>query len=618
MTTVDVPGILAGPDGARTSSSPVDPAVDSLRTAILGADPSVHHRVRAVIAELGDRPRTDLTYSTEAALAPDLLRATIAALGGSAAAIAADTRLRGIVCEWAAIYAPHLFPVLTGHLDLSIGAISALGNGSAYQRELLAELDTGAAVGVLLLTELGGTNGADQQTAATWDSTRGGFLLQSPDPASWKFMPNIADAATPKIGVVTARIIVDGRDEGVLPLLTRLRTKQGLEPGLSVLALPDKGWTPMDHALIRFDEVFVPADGLLGGTWAVIGENGLESVVPVRARFHRAIATLGRGRLDLAGAAAAGARAGLAVTVNYARQRRPGGRVLMSDRGTVRRDLVSALAGTYATSALGRRVQDMAVTAPAEDPISGVWSMLVKPLLTFTAHDVLLTCRQRSGAQGSLRTNWIQDWIGETEAMITAEGESQLLWKQAGLLTSCDITALMLPATPRNLPWYVRMLGDRERGIAVGLRRDGILAAGTAIDRDTAAIELAAATSERLAATALWQASTTAADNTARGLLESATAVYALERILCRGTWFAAHRQMPPRRAQRVHRELHRRREHVGAHMSELVAGFDIALDVFDAPMAAPDYLRWWQEWAGWPSTQTGTDVSSVSDQAKP
>ncbi|NKX86850.1 acyl-CoA dehydrogenase family protein [Nocardia coubleae] len=182
------------------------------------------------------------------------------------------------------------------------------------------------------------------------DAGHTGSLAIRPD---WKFMPNIADPTTPKIGVVTARLIIGGSDEGVLPLLLRLRTDQGLTPGLRVAALPDKGWAPMNHALIRFDKVFVPAEGLLGGTWAVMGAHGMASTVPVRARFHRAITTLGQGRLDLAGTSAAGARAGLAVTINYARQRRPGGRTLMAERGTVSRDLVSALAATYATSVLG-------------------------------------------------------------------------------------------------------------------------------------------------------------------------------------------------------------------------------------------------------------------------
>ncbi|MGW5453809.1 acyl-CoA dehydrogenase family protein [Nocardia sp. NPDC003979] len=616
MTTLDVPVVPVCPDSAhRPLTAPADPTVESLRTAILGDSRATHRRVRAVTIALNDRPRSGLTSSAEAALAPDLLRATIAALGGSATAIAADPRLRGALCEWAAVYAPHLLPVLTGHLDLAIGAITALGNGSAYQRELLAELDTGEAIGLLLLTELGGTNGADQQTTATWDGARGGFWLDSPDTASWKFMPNMADPTARKTGVVTARLIADGRDEGVLPFLLRLRTGQGLVPGLIVAPLPDKGWAPMDHALIRFDAVFVPADALLGGRWAVLGAAGIESKVPVRQRFHRAITALGEGRLDLAGAAGAGARAALAVTVNYAGQRRPGSRTSMADRGTVRRDLVFALASTYATSVLGRRIQDLRVATAEPFPV--LWSMLAKPLLAYTALDVLLTCRQRSAAQGSLRTNWIIDWIGNTEGIITAEGESQLLWKQAGHLIARAEAALTLPATPDLLPWYIRMLAERESALAAALRRGDIAVASTAVDGDTAAVELAAATSERLAATALFQACVTAGDASARHLLESACVVYALERIRAHGSWFAAHGQLTPRHAHRVHEELRCGIDYLGAHLNVLVDGFDIELEPFDAPMASPDYLRWWETWAGGKSAPFGEVLRSSTGQVR-
>lgn len=617
MTTVDVATILAGLDNTRPlNSSSNDPTTESLRTAILGSSRILHCQIRDRIASLGDRPRSGMTHSSEAALAPELLRGAIAALGGSAIAIQSDPRLRGLLCEWAAICAPHLLPVLTGHLDLSIGAILALGNNSEYQNALLADLDTGAAVGELLLTELGGTNGADQQTTAIWDSTRGGFWLDSPTSEAWKFMPNIADEATRKVGVVTARVLVEGRDEGVLPFLMAFRTEAGLADGLHVLPLPDKAWTPMDHALIRFNAAFVPADALLGGDWAFVGPKGPEFIGPVRERFHRAIAALGEGRLDLAGAAAAAARAGVAVTTNYAAQRRPGGRTAMIDRGTVRRDLVSAAASVYATSVLGRRVQNLRAAAPAGSPISGIWSMLAKPLLAWTAHEVLLTCRQRAAAQGSLRVNWLEDWIGACEGIITAEGESQLLWKQAA--QSCDTTALRLPGTPPHLPWWVRMLTDRELVIAAGLRRGDFTAAGTAIDPDTAAIELAAATSERLAATALYAASIAAADTTARELLESAAAVYALERIDRRGAWYAGHRQLSPRRAQCIHHELRRRREHLGDHLNVLVDGFDIDLGVFDSPMASSDYLGWWQEWAQWPSSPFGPAIRVIGEQVRP
>lgn len=602
MPTVDAPAVLAR--SVAPSRSEKSSTTDSLRIALRGADDALHRRVRAAVLGLGDRPRSDMTYAEEAALAPALLRSAIAELGGSSVAIAADVRLRGSLCEWAAIAAPHLIPVLTGHLDLSVGAIATLGTGAQYQAELLAQLDIGAAVGELALTELGGTNGSDQQTTATWDADSDGYWLNSPTAASWKFMPNIA-SATPRIGVTTARLIVDGRDEGVLPFLLRFRTADGaLVPGVDVHTLPDKSWAPMDHALIRFNAMFVPRDALLGGDWAVMTRTGLRCALPARARFHRAIATLGEGRLDLANAANAVARAGLALLVNYATARRPG-KISMIERGTVRRDVVSALAAVYATSVLGHQIQDMRSRTCAGDPRQAVWSMLAKPISAYTAHQVLLTCRQRAAAQGSLRANWIGDWIGTTEGIITAEGESQLLLKQAGLaaMAGVDITAFDLPATPAHLPWYLQLLVEREVTVAAGLRRHDFTAAGVAIDRDTAAIELATATAERLAATAVHTAAQHAADPAARALLESAGAVYALERIYARGVWYAAHRQMSQSSAHAVEAELLRHRLVLAEHLDLLVDAFDIPLEALDAPMASTDYLDWWRRWASWSSS---------------
>ncbi|MGF0320658.1 hypothetical protein [Nocardia fluminea] len=614
MTTVDV-ACLQAPQDAPTPPGSTDPTVASLSAAVLGSHRQLHGLVRAAVIALDDSPCSGTTYAEEAGQGLALLRAVIAKLGGSSAAIAADPRLRGMLCEWAAIAAPHLVPVLTGHFDLSVGAITALGNGSKYQDELAAELDDGRALGELALTELGGTNGADQGTTATWDGTRDGFWLDSPTVSSWKFMPNIA-LPSGRIGVTTARLIVDGADEGVLPFLVRFRESNGsLVPGLHVQTLPDKSWAPMDHAMIRYNALFVPRDALLGGDWAVMGPSGqLECDIAPRARWHRAIGMLGEGRLDLANAAAAAARGGLALLHQYTSSRKPGSTV-MAERGTVRRDVVSALATVTATSILGRAVQDMRAEATDGDPVQAMWSMLTKPLLAYAAHSVLLTCRQRGAAQASLRVNWIGDWIGVVEGIITAEGESQVLLKQAGMAVTAglDITALRLRNQPSHLPWYVRMLTERELVIAAGLRSENYTAAGTAIDMDTAAIELATATGERLAAVAAFSASQRAADPTARAVLESVAAVYVLERIYARGAWFAAHRQMSPRRANAVEVELLRHRRVLADHVDQLVAAFEVPLDALDAPMASESYLEWWKAWAGWPSSVFGRSLREVS-----
>ncbi len=613
MTTVDVSCVRSG-EVAPKRPVCTDSTTAALRAAVLGGPPPLRDRVRAAVVGLGDGPCTGVTSAREADRGPGLLRAVIAELGGSAAAIAADPLVRGQLCEWAAVAAPHLIPVLTGHLDLTVGAIAALGNGSAYQGALAAELDDGRALGVLALTELGGTNGADQRTTATWDGTRDGFVLDSPTVGSWKFMPNVASASA-RVGVVTARLIVDGADEGVLPFLLRFRHPDGSPvPGLGVRALPDKSWAPMDHAMMRFDRVFVPRAALLGGDWAVMSPAGrLDCDLAPRARWHRAIGMLGEGRLDLAQAASAAARAGLAVLHRYSSTRKPGA-LVMAERGTVRRDVVSALAAVTATSVLGRRLRELRAGGAAGEPAHAVWSMLAKPLLAHTAHDVLTTCRRRGAAQAALRVNRIGDWLGVVEGIITAEGESQVLLKQAGSLVAAghDITALRLPHQPPERPGYLGMLTERELALATGVRDGDHRAAGTAIDADTAAIELATATGERLATEAVLAsaaASRRGGDTIAGAVLESVAAVYALERIHARGGWYAARGQLSPDRAGRVEAELLRHRGVLADHRDRLIDAFDIPLDDLDAPMASPDYLGWWRDWAEGPADRDATDA---------
>ncbi|WP_306362223.1 acyl-CoA dehydrogenase family protein [Nocardia sp. CC227C] len=599
MTTTDFPvdGVFAEPPLRRT-----DPAttVEALQAVIFGKHVALHTRVRDIVVGLADLPSSGLTFTQEAERAPALLRAVIAGLGHPAREIAADAQLRGALCDWAQIAAPRLLLVLTGHFDLAIGAILALGNGSRYQQRCLAELDTAATLGVLVLTELGGTNGADHRTTATWEPATGGFRLTTPAAAAIKFMPNVADPAVPKTVVITARLVVDGRDQGVLPFLLELRTSEGLAEGVHVVRLPDKDSAPMDHALIRFDRVWLPREALLGGDWAHIDADGnFTCDLPPRSRFHRAISVLGNGRLDLANAAIASARAGLAGLVNYSRQRRPGSGTLMADRDAVQRDLATGLAAVYATSVLGRRLRDLRADANVTAKEHALWSMLAKPLLSDTANDVLMMCRDRAAAQGALRINHLVDWIGNLAAIRTAEGENQIMQITAGR-QGHTLTALQLPGTPTQMPWYIAMLADRERTIADALSVGSHETAGDILGPDAAAIELATATAERLAATALATAAFTTADPTARKLAVAAAAAYALGRIHAHGIWYTANHRLTPQRAAAITTELTRNLRVIADHLPMLVAAF--ALPALPGPLFTSDYIETWMGHVGWDS----------------
>ncbi|WP_454197423.1 acyl-CoA dehydrogenase family protein [Nocardia sp. Marseille-Q1738] len=599
MTIADLPTAGPSTEPPLISTETTPEAVQALREVIFGPYSSLYAHVRDIISELPDPPSSGETYTQKTQTAPAQLSKVIARLGRSASEIAADTLLRGALCDWAQVAAPRLLLVLTGHFDLAIGAILALGDGSAYQQQCLDELNTGATLGVLMLTELGGTNGADQQTTATWDPVHqgGGFWLHTPSKTAIKFMPNVADPDVPKTVVVTARLVIDGRDEGVLPFLLRLRTATGLADGVEMADLPDKLKAPMDHAMIRFNRVWVPREALLGGEWARMTNNDqLESALNPRQRFHAAINVLGNGRLDLANAAIASARAALAGLVNYANDRQPGNGTRMADRDAIKRDLASAIANVYVTSVLGRRIRDMRAAAVGHDPAQSVWSMLAKPLLSDTAYDVVLMCRQTAGAQGTFTVNHLVEWLGNTDAIQNAEGINQLMLVTAGK-SDLDLTALRLPGTPVVLPWYIRMLIDRERIIHDAVRRGDHESVGAVLGRDSAAIERSTATVERLAATAMYAEALAISDPTARTLALSAAEAYALERIDARGTWYNAHGLMPSERAVTVQSGLRRHYEVLAEHVQILVDAFHIP--ALPGPIFNK-YIEWWTEYAGW------------------
>lgn len=578
-----------------------DPAVAALRDSIYGPHLATHRKARELIMRLGDVPQDHLTYALEAGIAPDLLRAVLGEIGLPAQEIAADTHLRGALGDWAAVAAPHLLTVWTGHFDLAIGAIATHGTGAPYQQNCLAELDTGAAVGVLALTELGGTNGADQQMEARWDRDADGFWLSNPTIGSVKGPPNIADNTVPKIVVFSARLIFNGRDEGVFLFLTRLRTlDDGLADGVEVGEMSSKLGAAMDHGWARADRLFVPRDGFLGGQWATITDNGeFHCDEPdVRRRFHRSISPLIGGRLDLATANIAAARAGVAGLINYSRQRPHG----HSD--VLQRDLVTSAAHVYAGSVLGRMVRDLSID-PAHRERLPLWTTVVKPVVTTIAEKALRTCSARAGAQGQLRCNYYPDWIAGATGSKTAEGENQVLEKAAGR-THHALSTLTLPGSPTPW-WWLNMIAAREHTLATdlytatGIEHSGedYEPEGTALGIDSTRADLARTTGVRLAVTAALIAADQATDLTAATVAHACAAVVAFTYLDRHSGWYNAHHQQSPDLAEEIHDELRRNRVIVAANQTILAAAFDIP-ELSGAPMFAADYLQAWSHRAGW------------------
>ncbi|WP_433664649.1 acyl-CoA dehydrogenase family protein [Nocardia sp. CA-128927] len=607
----------------------------SLTRAIFGDEHEFtrHQRIRDALAAVGDVPGTGTTQAEQACDSYRLLKIAVDALGGSSRAIAVDERASYSLFDWAAVLAPRVLALLSGHLKLTVAAIEQLGDPSPFQQSCLEELDPVRATGVALFTELGhGTDAMHLETTATWEPQRRGFRLDSPAPQSVKFMPNVAAIGVAKTGIVVARLIVNGQDEGVWPFLMRLRTADRLTDGVEVSALPDAGfglW--MDHALTKFDGALLPESSLLGGKVAWFDRDGrFHCTLSLAQRFARTTSPLASARLCMSGAVMAAARAGMALTIGYAGRRviGPNGRTMIAG-DHVARHLVHAMAEVWAMTCLVNTVREHCARDDVAVEQVALWGMLVKPIASHTAWRSLEICRQRCAAQGILRANYLVDYIALCQGIMTAEGENWAMLGAAGRAVRRSGRPRLTGTNDQGArSWWHRLIAAVCRSGIVGLddrrghrwwhqlliERERLLADGTesVSQPDCAAVELATAVTVRAAADALTETAKEAKDPVAQRVLFDLAAVYGLQQVKAHAGWFAAHRMLGKSRAARLDRELRSRVAAVEAHLPTLAQSF--ALPDLQAPIAG-DYVARWIEVAGWQNAWEPASTTPVRNR---
>ncbi|MER5491626.1 acyl-CoA dehydrogenase family protein [Streptomyces sp. NPDC002490] len=564
------------------------PTAAVLQEALLGRD---DRRARTVVAETTVPGGTERSYQERARAGYEQLRQVVARLGPSSR-VAEDLPLLFDLFDWSLVASPDLFSVLSGHFTLTVGAIQSLGTDTAEQRETLALLDDAGYAGVFLLTELGyGSNVLELRTEARWDSARRRFTLHTPEPAAVKFMPNVADDQVPKVTVIAARLIADGRDEGVFPFLLTLRGPDGLAPGVEVQRMPDKGYCPMDNALIRFDGAVVPEGGWLSGGIADFDEHGRfrSEVATLRERFHRTVAQLQTGRVALSSAAVAAARAGLWLTVHYARQRRTAGGTPMIARDNVHRPLVLATARVCAATALSRVARETFTDPERRRSEGPVLAMLAKPLLSDIALETLQECRERLGAQGMFRANMITEYLGSTQGVVTAEGDNQVLQVAAGRALG-HARRTPLPAPAPGAPRWQGVLDRHARALVE--RSDP--------DSGWEALRTAQANAVAWAAHALLDTARRTEHPGARGLLEDLAELYALDTVLDHAAEYLHHKALESTELP----ALEERREELATALAPrlplITRAFGVSADALPTAFIAGDYQDTWIRSTGW------------------
>lgn len=192
--------------------------------------------------------------------------------------------------EWVGPVDAGLGTVASIHYNLFLGSLLEHTSGPNRDLREFVELRR---TGTFLCTEAGHGNSASQlETTATYDRTTGEFVLNTPSAAARKFMPNTSSTGGPKTAVVAARLITDGKDQGVFLFLTPLSDETGQPmPGVEIRRLPQTATAPVDHCVTSFDQVRLPQEALLQSDHGRLTPEGVftSSIGSPRKRFLHSI-----------------------------------------------------------------------------------------------------------------------------------------------------------------------------------------------------------------------------------------------------------------------------------------------------------------------------------------
>lgn len=415
------------------------------------------------------------------AVDPDFVRILSAPAEDTAAAVAkfsellACLRRKGIdlmesnhtfmaLLELAAVHDGAVFAMLSIHVNLCMGTIRHLGGGNAYVNDLYVQLNDGHAIGVFLATEIGfGNNLIGLETKATYVPKRECFVLESPGPRSYKFMPNTMPAALPKIAVVLARLFVGQRCYGIFPFLLPLTHGFSVSKGVNISPLGKKAGFLLDNAITSFDQVEIPFDGLLAGDMLSLSRDGTVALHERKAmnRFLTSMQGVNTGKLCMGAGSIAMAKAAVHITHAYGEQRTtfgssgsmPIGRYHVF-RDVLVQDVASLTVYSLWLEALRARVSRALSKVDArlmsdDDLVNEL--IVAKGLCTWRGQEILVQCRERCGVQGLFSENKIIDYFVVNNGTITAEGDNQVLLLKTG--QSLINTAPDVSGITKDLVW---------------------------------------------------------------------------------------------------------------------------------------------------------------------
>ncbi|KAF7335727.1 Acyl-CoA oxidase [Mycena venus] len=161
-----------------------------------------------------------------------------------------------------------LFTMLLAQVGLVLGTLSRHLDARPDLRPLINELLRFDKVGLFMLTERGhGTDAFNIETTAT-RMKDGSYILNTPREEASKFMPASTPIfGVPKVAVVMARLMENGKDLGHRHFIVPICNEREMFRGITSSRLPTRsGTSPLDFAITSFRNVRLPATALVSPT----------------------------------------------------------------------------------------------------------------------------------------------------------------------------------------------------------------------------------------------------------------------------------------------------------------------------------------------------------------
>lgn len=607
--------------------------IKSLNAVLAGsASEKTRVQVAALLAEDTFKPRLDLAGRALHRTTYAQLRALIRKLPSTPTLFDSPDYLLAL-SEQVAIRNPSLFIAFAIHYGLCVGTLAAFERGNKNASRLRKAMESGKTVGAYMITELAMSNSQiSTRTEAVFDSATREFVLRTPDNGAAKFS-NVGVSNQSKLGVVCARVIVDGHDCGVFAFAMMISNRRGPLPGVRMSEAAEIPLVPFDYGLCAFDHLRVPYDGWLSDGASIDKKGRFHD--PLGSHDERLIRTLvapkhvwAMGSKGLAAVTCASAALALKHAMRRSTMARMAPQTRLLDYSTQQRSLFGALATGYVMTAFANEACSTwaahlkAKGSPAKADTSALnfapWSAahrrlaLTKVMTAWAAEEVGAECRLRCGVAGDLSLNGFLHWQGLGHVFNDAGGNNLLiLFDTARSLLTEPLpeppdTKTFAPAQPSSA---LGLLKTREYRLRHQLAER--IQAGTPRSNDPMALwnpllplarELALAHGRVLIAESAIKASETAEGPDAKRLLNELVHLFVLERIQHDAAWFMAESLLDPQQYRGLETTLHSMCEQLTESVDPLVAAFGSRKSAAFAPLEHPsmDYADALVDALGW------------------